>query len=160
MKIDASDRVVYAHNPLAEVVCQVQFDALPALTDTQVEHQVTYTGSFSRQRSGAPARYLSADSHDVAWRKHVCDTDASPDVDSLTETAEAVMTLVAEHGPARLNLQGFTAAAVQGEHLATLLRASFSWRDQVPGWHGALRVAEIALKRASLDPEDALFGLI
>jgi hypothetical protein len=25
MKIDASDRVVYAHNPLAEVVCQVQW---------------------------------------------------------------------------------------------------------------------------------------
>jgi hypothetical protein len=117
-------------------------------------------GSSSRQISGASARCLPADPHDVAWRKHVCDAEASPDIDALTETAEAVMTLLAEYGPTRLNLRGLNAAAVQGEHLATLLRATFSWRSQVPGWSEALNVAKVALMRTGIDPEEALFGLI
>ena len=101
-----------------------------------------------------------ADPQDVAWRKHVCNAAASPDVDALTETAEAVTTLVAEHGPARLDLRGLKAASVQGEHLATLLRSSFPWRDQVPGWGEAMDVAKTALRRAGIDPAEALFGLV
>jgi uncharacterized protein (TIGR04255 family) len=100
MKIDASERVVYAHNPLAEVVCQVQFDALPALTQaevaalqarfstdmghsvyqveelTQVEYQVTFDGTapaFSQQALPANKihHFLSADGF---WRVSFCAT--------------------------------------------------------------------------------------
>lgn len=108
-----------------------------------------------------PAVVMQAASEATAWQKHVCDVTASTDVDVLTETSEAVLETIQAHGPAGFNLQGLPSAAViNGEHLATALRTSFTWRDQVPGWHGALRVAERALKQAGLDPEDVLFGMI
>lgn len=37
MKIDTSERVVYKHNPLAEVICQVQFQQLPDFEEREVE---------------------------------------------------------------------------------------------------------------------------
>lgn len=114
-----------------------------------------YQGSLSRT-----AAWVQSEPVMVAWRKYVCDVAASADVDALTETAEAVLDSIQAHGPALFNLKGLHAVAVNGEHLATVLRTSFTWRDQVPGWHEALRVAEVALTQAGVDPEDALFGLI
>ncbi|WP_179958346.1 TIGR04255 family protein [Chitinimonas arctica] len=37
MKIEPSQRVLYAHNPLAEVVCQARFEKLPDLSEEEVE---------------------------------------------------------------------------------------------------------------------------
>jgi hypothetical protein len=108
------------------------------------------------QRSG----FLPSPATVENWRKHVCQSFASTDIDALTETAEAVFDFMAEAGPAHLNLSNLTPDHVQGEHLAMLLRTSLTWREQIPGWQKALQVARLALEREGVDPEEALFGLI
>jgi hypothetical protein len=94
------------------------------------------------------------------WQRHVLNPAASVDVDALTETVEAAMDVIFEFGPGALSLVGLKPEAVQGEHLATLLRASSSWRNQIPGWDAALAVDIEALRRAGTEPKDALFGMI
>lgn len=94
------------------------------------------------------------------WQRHVFDPSSPSNVDSLTDTVEAVLDFIAEFGPSSIALSGFQPTAVQGEHLAALLRASSTWRDEIPGWHDALGVARAAIELAGLDPNDALFGMI
>lgn len=84
----------------------------------------------------------------------------SVEVDDLTVTAESVLEAISEFGPKILNLSLLDSNQVQGEHLATVLRTSFDWRDNVPGWNEALQVARQALLREGVDPEDALYGLV
>lgn len=96
----------------------------------------------------------------MRWQHHVLNPAASVDVDALTETVEATLDIIGESGPAALSLVGLRPEAVQGEHLATLLRASSTWRDQIPGWADALAVDIEALRKAGVEPKDALFGMI
>lgn len=99
----------------------------------------------------------------VAFEKierHIFNPHASTDVDSLTETVEAVLDAVAEFGPSVLNLKNLRAEYVQGEHLAALLRVSSTWQDEVEDWNDALGVAAKAVVLAGADPTDILFGLI
>lgn len=94
------------------------------------------------------------------WQQHVFNPTASADIDSLTETVEGILNFIAEFGPSCISLNGFQPLAVQGEHLATLLRASSTWRDEIEGWDNALDVAKEALIRENINPADALFGMI
>lgn len=92
--------------------------------------------------------------------RHVFNPHASTDVDSLTETVEAVLDAVAEFGPSVLRLKDLHAENVQGEHLAALLRVTSTWQEDVPDWTDALDVAAKAVVLAGSDPEDILFGMI
>lgn len=94
------------------------------------------------------------------WRQFVQDSDSSSDVDALTSTVEATLEFIATYGPRALDLRNLDSSEVQGEHLAALLRASSTWRNDVPGWVDAVDVAKEALRRAGVDEQDALFGMI
>lgn len=94
------------------------------------------------------------------WRRLVLDPGAPADVDSLTETVESTLDYVAEFGPGALDLSGLNPAGVQCEHLASVLRATSFWQDEVPGWHQALVVAQEACEQAGQDADDVLFGMI
>jgi hypothetical protein len=94
------------------------------------------------------------------WRRFVVDRASSTDVDALTETVEAVLDFIAEFGPGALSLGGMNRDRVQCEHLAALLRATSSWRANIPGWYDALNLARAASADAGLDAEDILFGMI
>ena len=101
--------------------------------------------------------------HTVAIEKvgrHVFNPRAATDVDSITETVEAVLDAVAEFGPSVLKLQNLRPENVQGEHLAALLRVSSTWQDDVLDWGNALEVAANAVTLAGSDPKDILFGMI
>ena len=65
-----------------------------------------------------------------------------------------------ELGPGSINLNGLVASRVQGEHLASILRMTSSFRDLTPGWEFALEVAKDALSRGGVDYREALAGLI
>lgn len=82
------------------------------------------------------------------------------DVDSLTITAETVLDAIGEFGPAIVKLDNLIPDRVQGEHLATVLRTSYSWRSQIYGWNEALEVAKAALINEGIDPADALYGMV
>jgi hypothetical protein len=92
--------------------------------------------------------------------RHVFNPHSSADVDSLTETVEAVLDAVSEFGPSVIKLKNLRAEQVQGEHLAALLRVTSTWQDEVADWKDALGVASKAVLLAGSDPEDILFGMI
>lgn len=94
------------------------------------------------------------------WKRHVFNSNAAADVDALTETVEAGLDYIAEFGSKSLALTGLRAHDVQCEHLAALLRATSTWRNEIPGWYQALTTAKLAVELARLDPEDVLFGMI
>jgi hypothetical protein len=94
-----------------------------------------------------------------AWQRHVLNPAAPADVDAISETVAAVFDALAAYGPTGVSLLNLAAADVQGEHLAATLRASYRLRDKVPGWKDALIVADEALRRNGMDPDDALVGL-
>jgi hypothetical protein len=105
---------------------------------------------------GEPSvRHLPGD----AWQRYLFDPSASSDVDALTETAESVLEALTKYGPTGVSLIGLDEDNVQSEHLATILRTTYKWRSQIPGWNASLVVAAAALKRAGISPADALFGL-
>ena len=95
-----------------------------------------------------------------SWQKYVFDPHAPTDVDSLTETVEAALDRLAAYGLDGMNFHGMDPNNVQGEHLAAVLRATSTWKESLPGWRSALKVAELALVREGVDPKDALFGMI
>lgn len=93
------------------------------------------------------------------WKQYVFDVQASTDVDYISETIGHAFDFLIQYGPKLLDLQNLNPEAVQGEHLAALLRATSSFQSDVPGWFSAVAVAEIALKREGVDPDAALLGL-
>lgn len=94
------------------------------------------------------------------WKEHVLDSNASSDVDSLSETVAHTLDYVAEFGPGALDLRGLTPAGVQCEHLASVLRATTLWQDRIPGWHEALAIAQDACTLAGQNIDDVLFGMV
>lgn len=96
----------------------------------------------------------------VDWGHYVLNPDAPADVDVLTETVDMALDFVAKYGAAKIELSNLDPAKVNGEHLATLLRALSTWSNEIPGWQDALQVDIEALELAGVDPKDALFGMI
>lgn len=102
------------------------------------------------------------------WNRHVINPGSPTDVDSITETVEAVLKFIDAYGPESLSLKNITNAPFQVEHLAAVLRLSSTWSYRVPGWNDALREAKrffeppTALSNGysvSTVNEDILFGL-
>lgn len=128
----------------------------------------SYAFAFRHGSSGETAQlellhrmeaWRRASASENCWRL-VLDPASATHVDALTETVAAALDFVAEFGPEALSLRGLKSASVQCEHLAALLPATSTWRDTIPGWHEALKVAETAVAAASLDPQDVLFGMV
>lgn len=93
-------------------------------------------------------------------RALVSSENSLADIDSLTVTAEAALEAVAEFGPDIIPTKDLVGLQVHGEHLATLLRATYAWRDEISGWNEALDVARQALLDQDVDPDDALYGMV
>ncbi|WP_156320518.1 hypothetical protein [Pseudomonas lini] len=120
-------------------------------------------GSYNSGVERSISATLSASRAGLAYstvKSLISSQNSNVEVDDLTITAEAVLDAISEFGPKILNLSLLDSNRVQGEHLATVLRTSFDWRDNVPGWNEALLVARQALVREGVDPEDALYGLV
>jgi len=132
--------------------------------NTQDQYHITFEyGSFADilpMNRILSQKVLKLPSAIERWQKYVTDPHAATDVDTLTETAEAVLDFVAEFGPKALTFSGLHPAEVQCEHLATLLRATSLWREEIPGWKEALGVAELAIEANDLDSSDVLFGMV
>jgi len=93
------------------------------------------------------------------WEVYLNDVSASVDVDDISETVEAVLDAISQYGLGSLSFSGLNAEQVNGEHLAAMLRTTFTWRDQIDGWRQGLETASLALERSGLDPDEVLLGL-
>jgi hypothetical protein len=85
--------------------------------------------------------------------------NSGTDVDDLTITAETALEAVIEFGPAIIPTNDMAGIQIHGEQLATLLRVTYSWRNEIPGWGAALEVARLRLAEQGVDPDDALYGM-
>lgn len=94
------------------------------------------------------------------WSRYLLDPKSSVDVDQISETVDHLYDAVFEYGPAAIDLRGLFPDAVNGEHLAAILRATSAWSNSVLGWTPALKVAEQALRLNKQNPYDALVGLV
>lgn len=81
-----------------------------------------------------------------AWRLQVRARAKPVDFERVSCIFDVVMALLQGFGPARLNMEGLSAAEVSGELLVASLRASYRWREEVVGWQQASVVARHALE--------------
>lgn len=94
------------------------------------------------------------------WKRYIFDLSAPNDVDALSETIEAIYDAIDRYGPGSVNLATLPTTAINGEHLAAILRSTYSFRNQIIGWDHAREIAIKALQSASIDIDDALAGLL
>lgn len=92
------------------------------------------------------------------WDTYVADVDAPDTRSALKFTADTIFATMMAHGPKGIDFSHLTQA--NGKHLALALRCSSTWKDQIPSWEPALKLAAKALTEQGHDPNDALFGMI
>ena len=94
------------------------------------------------------------------WQIHLLNPDSSVDVDAITDTVEGVLDQIADQGSESINLKEILSQPFQPEHLAAVLRVSYTWKNKILDWDYALLVVEHAIINSGLDPQDLLFGMI
>lgn len=94
------------------------------------------------------------------WMAIVTDKTAACDVDTMSETVERVFDTLSKGGTQSIDLRGLNEDGVNAEHLCAVLRCTYMWRDEILGWREALGVAERALPKVGISPQDALCGLL
>lgn len=95
-----------------------------------------------------------------SWRRLALNPGAPVDVDSISETVEAVFASFEAGSAPKLDFSGLDPTGVSAEHLAAALRACSMARDDIPSWHGGLLVAIDACAIQGVDASDALAGLL
>lgn len=93
------------------------------------------------------------------WSVNLLNRAADTGVDTISVTVDSVLEAISYGGPSMINISCLNFELVNAEHLVAVLRTTFSWRSQVPGWQNALLAAPEILARHDLDPEEELFGL-
>ena len=129
----------------------------------QFKDVVFMVGSYYSGTEKNLKTYLKSSHKSLTYNKlrALISTDnSSADLDSLTVTAETALEAVIEFGPSIIPARDLDGIQIHGEQLATLLRATYSWREEIPGWNYALSVAKLKLAEQGIDPDDALYGMV
>jgi hypothetical protein len=95
-----------------------------------------------------------------SWQKALallCSDDDG--IETLTRIAEHALAAILEKGASAVSLKGLAGRNPHPMQLATLVRATNTWRAAIPGWDEALALAERLFVARGEDPADALFGL-
>ena len=100
----------------------------------------------------------SADA-DPAWLAHVNDSEASTSIKSLTATINTLLAQLRERGPDSIELARVARTAPNAEHLVTILRSLYAWRDRVAGWDDLQSFARRNLAERGFDAAALMRGL-
>ena len=93
------------------------------------------------------------------WKALLLDRDAPVTAKALMATVKPLFQALSVYGAGAVDLSGLSPDSVNGMHLAVILRATFSRKNQTVGWETALSVAREALNRDCINPDRALAGL-
>jgi hypothetical protein len=93
------------------------------------------------------------------WLSRVLDRTLAPNSAELTKTVRPVFELLSQFGSESIDLRHLP-ETVNGVHLAAVLRSTADELDGTDAWRQALALAQRALLRDGLDPQDALLGMI
>lgn len=104
---------------------------------------------------------LSIKSIDInKWREVIQNPLAETNLLSLYLTTEFLLKTIHRYGINEITFAGLDINSIQVEHLATCLRATSKWRNEIDGWGIALEQAKEICKLKDIEPSDLLFGLI
>jgi hypothetical protein len=98
-----------------------------------------------------------------SWKTHILIANASTNSETLQETSDCVMGLIANKLAYTINfleLRDIKPWLLNGEHLAMALRCTATRQKWITGWYVALDLARAVLIEEDKDPDDALFGMI
>lgn len=107
--------------------------------------------------------WQEAKDHAIAvnkWKVAIQNPLAETSIKALALTAKILLETIQKFGVEKITFTGLDIDSVQVEHLATALRASSKWKDQIAGWKVALEKAQTICDREKIDPADLLFGMI
>lgn len=93
------------------------------------------------------------------WLSRVLDRTLAPTSNEITKTIRPVFELLSQFGPESVDLRHLP-EAVNGVHLAAVLRSTANELEGTEPWRQALALAQRALVLDGVDPQDALFGMI
>lgn len=94
------------------------------------------------------------------WQQLMLDITASTDVETMAKLVNSVFETLCSEGINGVDLRNLDSKNVRAEHLACVLRATFRYKNEIPGWSEAIWVAKAACVREGVDYKDALFGLM
>ena len=94
------------------------------------------------------------------WLKNASNESISTDVDSLSDTAADVIDNIRRIGVDSIDLSILKEDSINVEHLLTVLRVTYSIRENIIGWNKSLAMAESITRKMNLDSNDLLYGLI
>jgi hypothetical protein len=131
--------------------------------DVDPRHGAHGLSNATLARCGNPLDALAREQVETAaqaWRTGLFDLSAPYNADGLTPTVMGTYRFLMSFGPRAIDLRGLNVHAVNGMHLATILRSTYSWRGEIPGWREAVIVACKALERGGFSVEDAAGDLL
>ncbi len=96
----------------------------------------------------------------VRWKTNLTNPAVAADVDSISETIDAIYEVIGQFGPGAINLRSTLDGQINAAHLASILRATFQIRSDISGWNTARDKAKQLLPLAGIDVNDALAGLL
>lgn len=95
----------------------------------------------------------------TVWRANLSNPSADGSVDAISDTVDSLLEAIEFGGPSLVKLDNLNFEFINAEHLIAILRTTFTWKEEVPGWRAALNAAPAILEKQGLNPSEELFGL-
>lgn len=125
-----------------------------------VQHFINIAKSTVARRVAAAGAAAAASSDaDPAWLTNVNDAESSTSIKCLTGTINTLLAQLRSKGPGSIDLGRVTRTAPSAEHLVTILRSLYAWRDRVAGWDDLQAFARGNLAERGFDATALMKGL-
>lgn len=95
----------------------------------------------------------------TTWWKNATDPRADVDVNRISESVRALLEDIHTSGARAVSLAGLDPQTGKAEHLVALLRASYPWKEMMPGWRTAEQRVRAALAARGVPVDKVMKGL-
>lgn len=113
--------------------------------DVQLQRTISITHALSRAG---------------VWRENLfCDADVATPNKALFATVRSILRSIENFGVESVDLSSVNLRASHPKHLIAVLRATYAWKNMVPGWSEALRIAPEILDSHGINSKRELSGL-
>lgn len=99
----------------------------------------------------------------ISWKQNVLNANISTDVDVISETVESLFFDIESGGIESIDLSNILDSPKQNislEHLVTVLRTTYTWKDKIHGWNECLAIARKLTIERQIDISDLLSGML
>lgn len=93
------------------------------------------------------------------WKQYVVNLECKATVNDMQTVVCSLFQTVSDGNVDKIDFAFLSPEITNGELLTAALRATFSWRSQIPSWKYGVEVAHEALTNQGHDPDQVLVGL-